>query len=254
MKEQSAKIVRKHLDEIDSTNRYARGNAKQLWQEGCKALIVTAGKQTAGRGQRGNTWQSQEGKNILATIVLHRPKFAVKEQFRLSQTIASAASNALRSIGIDACIKWPNDIYVGVCKIAGILIEVDLSGEEIEWAYIGIGVNINQEEFDAMDRLPTSVKLLTGKTYDTEEFLDMLISNFIEKYSLPGAALHKEYIASLMGREAPLCYRDISGETFEAVIEDVDNDGRITLRHSDSTATHHYFKEVELLLPNREKL
>lgn len=250
MKEPSAQIIRKHLAEVDSTNRYARDNAKGMWKEGYDALIVTAGKQTAGRGQRGNTWQSQEGKNILATIVLHLPKVAAQEQFSLSQAAATATRDMLRSIGIDACIKWPNDIYAGVCKIAGILIETDLSGSDIEWAYIGIGVNVNQEVFEVMDRLPTSAKLLTGKEHNTEELLHLLVCNFMKQYMQPSTALREEYFTSLMGRTAPLCYRTPSGNTFEAVIEDVESDGRITLRHDDGTTSRHYFKEVELLLPN----
>ncbi len=151
------------LATVDSTNRYVRDEAAALWQNRgiSDFAVVTAGHQTAGRGQRGNTWSSNAGENLLFSILV-RPgeTLEVSKQFLLSQAVALSIHDAMKCYGIDTLLKWPNDIYASNRKLAGILLELDYSGAFVEQAIIGIGLNVNQENFSPMDRVPVSMKML----------------------------------------------------------------------------------------------
>ena len=151
------------LATVDSTNRYTRDDADNLWNKHGENgfVVITATHQTAGRGQRGNIWSSNAGENLLISILV-RPGEAleVKRQFLLSQAVALAMHDAMLHYDIDTRLKWPNDIYVGNRKLAGILLELDYAGRYVEQAIIGIGLNVNQQAFPPMDRVPVSMKML----------------------------------------------------------------------------------------------
>ena len=241
----------KRLDVIDSTNRYARDEAVALWREaGDKELVaVTARHQTAGRGQRGNVWNSLAGENLLLTLVV-RPgqSLQVARQFLLSQAVAVAIHSAMARYGIDAKLKWPNDIYVGNRKLAGILVELDYSGSCVEQAIIGIGLNVNQSDFPAMDRLPVSMKMLLGKEFPVDDVLRDVIECFGRYYTGictgEADAVATEYKELLLGFGEQREYIDAAG-AFTAVIEGVEPDGHLLLRRSDGTLSRYAFKEVE---------
>ena len=151
------------LATVDSTNRYTRDDADNLWNKHGENgfVVITATHQTAGRGQRGNIWSSNAGENLLISILV-RPGEAleVKRQFLLSQAVALAMHDAMLHYDIDTRLKWPNDIYAGSRKLAGILLELDYAGRYVEQAIIGIGLNVNQQAFPPMDRVPVSMKML----------------------------------------------------------------------------------------------
>ena len=133
------------LDTVDSTNRYLRDEADIQWNKcalGKGFVVVVAGHQSAGRGQRGNIWGSNAGENLLFSILV-RPgeQLEVCKQFLLSQVVALSLHDTMRCYGIDTKLKWPNDIYVENRKLAGILVELDYSGAFVEQAIIGIGIN-----------------------------------------------------------------------------------------------------------------
>lgn len=242
----------KLLDTVDSTNRYAKDEADELWREagcGARIAVVAARMQTAGRGQRGNVWLSQGGRNLLLSILL-RPgdRLLVKEQFCLSQTVAVALHKAMSRYGIETLLKWPNDIYAGNRKLAGVLIELDFSGQYIEHAIIGIGLNVNQEQFPVMDRVPVSMKMLLGKEVATDDVLEVLLDEFKGFYNelLCGnvAPIVSEYERLLLGYGEHRLYKDSNGE-FYAVIEGVSPIGQLLLRRNDGTLLRYSFKEVE---------
>lgn len=245
-------IYIKRLDVVDSTNRYVRDEAVALWRErrGCDAVAVTAMHQTAGRGQRGNVWQSQSGCNLLMSILV-RPNFEAKNQFLLSQLVAVSIHTAMKLYGIDTRLKWPNDIYVGNRKLAGILVEVDYSGAFVEQAIIGIGLNVNQTEFPTMERVPVSMKMLLGKDISVDDVLRDVLCIFSNYYAEmrwgnPGS-IATEYQALLLGFGELCRFVDSTG-SFEAVIEGVENDGHLLVRRSDGVLSRYAFKEVEQLL------
>lgn len=249
---------RVHLHVTDSTNRYIRDEASVLWQAAgstCKALVVTADVQTAGRGQRGNVWLSHAGENLLLSILV-RPTFLLAaDGFSLSQAVALALRDTLSCYEIGTCLKWPNDIYADNRKIAGILIELDYEADRIEQAIIGIGLNINQTAFEKMDRVPVSMKMLTGRSYDVSSVLDSLMRNFSFHYGrLCGGEqtiISHEYRSSLMGM-GQLCSFISSSGVIKAVIEDVTPDGRLVLRAIDGSVTKYAFKEVIMQSPVNE--
>ena len=175
-----------HLLEVDSTNRYVRDEATALWQNRGTGdfAVVTAGHQTAGRGQRGNTWNSNAGENLLFSILV-RPgeTLEVSKQFLLSQAVALSLHEAMLHFGIETRLKWPNDIYASNRKLAGILLELDYSGAFVEQAIIGIGLNVNQENFPPMDRTPVSMKMLRKRDFILDDVLATILDLFEHYYT-----------------------------------------------------------------------
>lgn len=247
------KIFRIHLDVIDSTNRYARDEYDEIRALACDAAImaVTADTQTAGRGQRGNRWFSQPGENILLSIIVEPYFLSPTRQFVLSQAIALAVRDTIAQYGIIAQLKWPNDIYVGKGKLAGILVELDYESDYIAKAIIGVGLNVNQIEFTPMERLPVSMRLLRGRVFDVNVVINSLLQSFAHRFSQIkecNSSLDGEYKQSLIGWRQPMNYKDALGD-FEAVIEDVESDGHLLLRcTTDGSLRRYAFKEVELCM------
>lgn len=245
-------ITIKRLDVVDSTNRYARDEADNLWVNGKDIVAVTATHQTAGRGQRGNVWQSQSGENLLMSIIL-RPGCAleVTNQFMLSQAAALSIHAAMKCYGIETRLKWPNDIYVGGRKLAGILVELDYSGAFVEQAVVGIGLNVNQTEYLPMDRVPVSMKMLLGKDIPVEDVLRDVLCLFNRYYGELRwgckETISAEYSELLLGFGERRKYVDAEG-AFTAVMEGVEPTGHLLLRRSDGTLSRYAFKEVEQLL------
>ncbi|MDE6023615.1 MAG: biotin--[acetyl-CoA-carboxylase] ligase, partial [Muribaculaceae bacterium] len=128
-----------HLEEVDSTNAYIKREAAGLEAP----VMVVARSQTAGRGQRGNTWESEPGKNLTFSVLIRPDSFPAISQFSISEATALAVSDFLRLNNIDSKVKWANDIYVGDRKICGILIQHSLAGFNIGYSVLGIGINVN---------------------------------------------------------------------------------------------------------------
>lgn len=245
-------ITVKHLDVVDSTNRYIRDEADNLLVNGKDIVAVTAAYQTAGRGQRGNVWQSQGGDNLLLSILVRPGKvLEAKNQFLLSQAVAVAMHGAMQCHGIDVRLKWPNDIYVGNRKLAGILVELDYSGAFVEQAIIGIGLNVNQTEFSTMDRVPVSMKMLLGKDVPVDDALASVLGSFEHCYRMllcgDSGAIAREYNSLLLGLGERHRFSDADGE-FIAVIEGVEPAGHLLLRRDDGTLSRYAFKEVEQIM------
>ena len=242
------------LATVDSTNRYMRDNASELWSKHGESgfVVVTAGHQTAGRGQRGNTWNSNAGENLLFSI-LARPgeTLQVSKQFILSQAVALSIHDAMKCYGIDTQLKWPNDIYAGNRKLAGILLELDYSGAFVEQAIIGIGLNVNQEGFPPMDRVPVSMKMLWKRDFILDDVLATILDLFEHYYTEMRFgnrdAIAAEYKRVLLGMNERHTFIDRDGR-FDAVIQDIESDGHLILRRNDGSTGRYAFKEVEMVL------
>ena len=153
---------------VDSTNTYAH----QLISEGLSEdALVYCSEQTAGRGQRGNTWESQAGNGIYCSFVVFHKNAFVRDQFVFNMLTAVAVGSYLNSKGIEhAKVKWPNDILVNNRKIAGLLIENSLKGDKISSSIVGVGLNLNQEWKEENFKTPsTSLKMITGENYYYEK-------------------------------------------------------------------------------------
>src|SRR5680860_150521 len=151
------------LKDVESTNNYANQLILSNAEEG---TVVLAQFQKKGRGQQGNQWESQSGKNLLASIILY-PKFLkAGNQFLISKMVSLGLVEYLRHEVRDVSIKWPNDIYIGNKKIAGILIENAIKGRNLFSTVIGVGLNLNQKNFLSDAPNPVSLYQLTGKEYN----------------------------------------------------------------------------------------
>ena len=243
-----------HLLEVDSTNRYVRDEAAALWKNRGTGdfAVVTAGHQTAGRGQRGNTWNSNAGENLLFSLLV-RPgeTLEVSKQFLLSQAVALSIHDAMKCYGVDTRLKWPNDIYAGNRKLAGILLELDYSGAFVEQAIIGIGLNVNQENFPPMDRKPVSMKMLRKHDFILDDVLATILDLFEHYYTEMRFgnrdAIAAEYKRVLLGMDEQRTFIDRNGR-FGAVIQGVESDGRLLLLRNDGSTGRYAFKEVEMVL------
>ena len=215
--------------------------------------MICAERQTAGRGQRGHTWTSPEGVNLLFSVVLCPTFLPAGEQFLLSQAVALALVDTLGTCGIDARIKWTNDIYVGDRKIVGILLEHNLAGGALSRTIVGIGLNVNQTEFDPALPNPTSMRLLAGRAFDRDEVLRVLYERLMDRYAelerSGGEALQQAYRKALYRLDERQRFRDpASGAEFEAVIRGVRPAGDLLLEHADGTLRTYLFREVEFVI------
>lgn len=164
------------IDEVDSTNLRAQELLKN--QKVVEGAVITTNFQTNGRGQIGTSWFAEKAQNLLFSLVLFPSKLPLEKQFYLSKVIAIGIVTFIKELGIPcAKIKWPNDIYVGSKKICGVLIENNLRGYRLESSIVGIGLNVNQEDFGIFGESASSLKLLLGQHFDRK----VLLTNLLEK-------------------------------------------------------------------------
>ena len=239
------------LDETDSTNRYISQLCNELQESVAELTTVTAEFQSAGKGQRGNTWEADKGKNLLFSFVLYPTFLEARRQFILSQIVSLSIKEELDRWSDEITIKWPNDIYWRDKKICGILIENDLSGHFIGRSISGIGININQDEFHSDAPNPVSLYQITGRTYKIEKILDEFTEAFGKRYTdtfpTPSDRIHKEYIAALYRNDGVYPFYS-DGNIFHASIADVELDGHLLLSTESGEKKRFAFKEVSFLL------
>ncbi len=234
-----------NLDETHSTNQYLQ----ELLQNGEleEGTCVRAGFQTAGRGQQGNFWESKEGKNLTFSIVIYPDFLSIIEQFIISQIVSLAIKEVLDHYSEDILVKWPNDIYWKDKKIAGILIENSLIGNQIQHSIIGIGLNVNQETFLSDAPNPVSLKQITNRDFDLDALLKEILNTIFKFYLklIQGGAgeIRKQYLNCLYRRVGFHSYSDENG-IFRAKIEDVQDNGRLCLLTEAGEKRLYYFKEV----------
>jgi BirA family biotin operon repressor/biotin-[acetyl-CoA-carboxylase] ligase len=240
-----------YVDFTTSTNDDARG------AEYGHMDVVWAGRQSAGRGQRGHTWHSREGDNLTFSVVLTPTFLPVVEQFMLSEVVALALVNMLAEYGVECRIKWTNDIYAGDNKIAGVLIEQSLSGDTIARTIVGIGLNVNQREFPADLPNPTSMVVERGAECDRREVLDCFLRHLEGWYARleagERAAVEESYRKRMYHLDQEHTYALASGERFRATIRGVRPMGHLRLEHADGVVREYAFKEVEFVLKARKE-
>lgn len=240
----------KHLEETTSTNTYL-----QEWitkEEVPEGSVVTARIQTQGRGQAGNKWSAEQGKNLTFSMVLY-PKFVpVNEQFIISQIVALAVKEALSLYIPDVTIKWPNDIYYRDKKITGILIENNLTEKTLSSSIIGIGINVNQQEFPENLPNPVSLIQIIGKEVSVNEVLEQFlrrISCYYGQIREDKESVRTHYFHSLYRHEGVYAFYDVlRKEEIKASILSVENNGMINLKRDNGEIRSFWFKEVQYLL------
>lgn len=209
--------------------------------------LVRASFQSEGRGQAGNGWESEKGMNLLFSLLLRPTHLPIMKQFYLSRAVSLGITDVLNRFENRFEIKWPNDIYHGEKKIAGILIENNLKGPFINFSIAGIGLNINQKEFCSDAPNPVSLCTITKKNHDLEEVLSLIIGSvarWIESLNHHDYdTIDNAYNKLLYRREGWHSYRDENG-TFEAEIERVEPTGLLVLKDRQGHSRSYAFKEV----------
>lgn len=235
-----------HLSDTESTNNFA---AKLLSQNLCQnGAVIMADVQTQGKGQRGNIWLSESGKNLLSSFVFEPDNLSVENQIALTWATSLSLLETLRKFNIESLIKWPNDIFVGRKKIAGILIENQLQGSRISCSIIGIGLNINQTFFEDLNA--TSLLLETNQLVEPRTFLNLLAHEMNEQFELIYSSnfefLKSEYEANLFQMNELRSYEDEFGE-FVGKIIGTTNEGKILIEKSNAIQSYG-LKEVVFLM------
>ena len=235
-----------HFDITASTNDDARD---EKYREGD---VVWADFQTAGRGQRGHEWHSRKGENLTFSVVLEPLFVAIPEQFSVSEVVALSLVDMLSEYGIAAKIKWTNDIYVGDKKLVGILIEHSLASTTLRRTIVGVGINVNQTEFDKAIPNPVSMAQLLGRDIDAEAVLKCFIGHLRQNYELlregAKAELHERYNNLLYRKNEWHTYAWPSGERFSGAIRGTKPSGALAIEDESGTIKDYLFKEVEFVI------
>lgn len=218
-----------NLPVCESTNQEAHQLLiKNKATEGC--TVVTT-EQTKGRGQRGNTWESEPGKNITLSVILSPVFLPVRKQFYLNMAVSLAVLDLLRAYGAaDARVKWPNDLYIADKKLGGILIENTINSLTLQHSIIGIGLNVNQLHFQL--HTATSLAIATGSGVELEpltaRLLELLEKRYLELRNDKLAKLKYEYLQALYRYQEPHNFI-VNGKQVSGSIVGVDEDGKLAV-------------------------
>jgi BirA family biotin operon repressor/biotin-[acetyl-CoA-carboxylase] ligase len=238
----------KILDTVDSTNNYAMARVHAgLAGHGMAWFAL---EQTAGKGQRGKSWETEPGKNIAMSLVLQPEQLNSKQQFQLSAAIAAGCFDFFSGYaGDETKIKWPNDLFWRDRKAGGVLIENVFHGKKWKWAIIGIGININQVKFDRGIKKPVSLKQITGREFNTidlaKELHALLMQMTDGLTARSGDPLIENYNRHLYKLNEKIILKK-GNDKFETFIKGVNKEGRLLT--ADTMEREFDFGEVEWVL------
>ncbi|OFZ09102.1 MAG: biotin--[acetyl-CoA-carboxylase] ligase [Bacteroidetes bacterium RIFCSPHIGHO2_02_FULL_44_7] len=234
-----------HLDSVDSTNNYAANLLKAGQIE--SGTVIMADEQFAGRGQRAAVWSVNSGENLTFSFFIDNVNLSVDRQFVLTQLVSMSLLDLLAKLGLTATIKWPNDLYCGERKIAGVLIENQLHGALVKSAIVGIGLNVNQDEFKGFKATSTFIE--TGLQRFPKELLLSYTVSFSaawRKY-MDGhfVRLKTDYLKHLYRLNMASRFLDAEGP-FSGRITDVLDSGKLVVQKGNENV---YFaiKEIQFL-------
>lgn len=241
-----------YINRTNSTNTLLKEMlAKGEWQEGER--FIRAGYQIAGRGQTGNGWESEEGKNLLCSVLLPPCTNLFQQNVLVSVVVH-------RFLGDNYTIKWPNDIYWHDKKVAGILIENAIIGKAVKYSIAGIGLNVNQTEWHSDAPNPVSLKQITGIDYDIEELMCHLMDELDEDMQITEDELWHYYCSHLYRKEGywPFVERKVdvtptmnakaNAKSFMARIKDVLPTGEILLEDQEGKERKYHFKQIQYVV------
>lgn len=236
------------LHYVNSTNDYA---AKYSRDSSSHGLIVVADYQTEGKGQRGNTWESQLGVNLLFSLVLKPSFLKVQRQFLLSKVTALAVCDTIAPLVSGISIKWPNDIYINNSKVAGILIENSFSTSFLDSSIIGVGLNVNQNDFSDDIPNPTSLFRNLNQEISSIDLLDRFCECFDLRYNMlvdgDEGIISNDYFELLYRKDSYYNYQS-NNERFKAKIFGVRDSGELVLQTDSGELREYAFKEVSFII------
>ncbi|WP_161888933.1 biotin--[acetyl-CoA-carboxylase] ligase [Pontibacter russatus] len=230
-----------------STN--AEAHLLLIKNEATEGCTIVAGHQTQGRGQRGNTWEAEPGKNVTLSVILFPSFLAARRQFYLNMAVSLAALDLLREQGLTgAQVKWPNDLYFQDKKLGGILIENSVNGHRLQHSIVGIGLNVNQLRFESPTA--TSMACAAGAALEVEtvtvRLLELLEKRYLQLRSGQASELRHAYLQALYRYQEVHAY-SIDGRQVRAQLVGVDEEGRLALEIG-NRLRYFGFKEVSYIL------
>lgn len=256
-----------YVEKTDSTNTLMR----QLVAEGNPPEFIYTGFQTAGRGQTGNKWESEAGKNLLCSILLEPDE----EPFYLTVAVSVALHRVVADILEEAVgvsyalsIKWPNDLYFEEQKLAGVLLEGSISGSTLDYAIAGIGLNVNQTRWRSAAPNPTSLKMICKRyldnvpDFDVDQIMNALYKEVQAVLQLPRRGVweyYKRHLFRVGDGPWPFVERDVNMAptmnapkgtkgAFNAWLVDVKPDGRLVLQDEQGEMRFYHFKQIRYVL------
>ena len=224
------KLIYHHLEQTDSTNAYLQ---RMQSEADIRNWVVSADGQTAGKGMGSNGWESETGKNLTFSLALDMDFLPAERQFLLSETVALAMVEILDHLlpTEKLKIKWPNDLYFGNRKLAGILINSTIKANMMDVSIIGIGLNVNQICFQDWPTHPISLKMITGKDYDLQPMLEQIAEHIlikVQQLRTDPAAIEQEYLKRLFRYRTWADY-EVEGKVLRLFMTGIDAFGRLQL-------------------------
>ena len=260
-----------HLEQIDSTNAYLQ---RQQSECDIRNWVVSADEQTAGKGMGSNGWESEVGKNLTFSLAVDMGFLPAERQFLLSEAVALGIIEALYEVlsdsfeGIDSnrtssarndmpskpeeklSIKWPNDIYFGNRKLAGILINSTIKSNMMDISIIGIGLNVNQMQFQDWPTHPISLKMITGKDYDLPQLLERIAEHIllkVEQLKSNPTSIEQDYLKRLFRYHTWADY-EVEGKTLRLFMTGIDAFGRLQLLDEQQKLHCYEIKQIKFLV------
>ena len=238
-----------HLEQIDSTNAYLQ---RQQTEADIRDWVVSADEQTAGKGMGSNGWESEVGKNLTFSLAVDVGFLPAERQFLLSEAVALGLTHALDEVlsAEKLSIKWPNDIYYENRKLAGILINSTIKANMMDVSIIGIGLNVNQMQFQNWPTHPISLKHITGKDYDLQPLLEQIVEHIYNKVELlkgNPASIEQEYLKRLFRYNTWADY-EIDGKVLRLLMTGIDPFGRLQLVDEANKTYCFDIKEIKFLI------
>jgi len=236
------------LDAIDSTNDFLKTMAAN--PDTSNFTVVTAENQTKGKGQMGAAWNSEIGKNLIMSVLIKEVLTNIADVFDLNIVVALSVIDVLKKQEIpDLSIKWPNDIMSANKKIGGILIENSIKSDGSIYAVAGLGLNINQTNFDNLPKA-SSLAVVMDKTFDKENLLIDIVASMkmhIEKLRENKPALWRQYESELFRKEMPTAFEDQHAKRFMGIIKGVNESGRLQVLLENDQLTDFEIKQIQML-------
>ena len=238
-----------HLEQIDSTNAYLQ---RQQAECDIRSWVVSTDEQTAGKGMGSNGWESEVGKNLTFSLALDVSFLPAERQFLLSKAVALGLIHVLDALlpTEKLSIKWPNDLYYEGHKLAGILINSTIKANMMDISIVGIGLNVNQMQFQDWPTHPISMKQITGKEYDLETLLQQVaesVAKETEKLKNDMAAVESEYLQRLFRYRTWADY-EVGGKVQRLFMTGIDAFGQLQLVDEQQQMHQYEIKQIKFLI------
>lgn len=238
-----------HLEQIDSTNAYLQ---RKQAEADIRHWVVSAEEQTAGKGMGSNGWESEVGKNLTFSLALDMEFLPAERQFLLSEAVPLGIIEVLDTLlpPEKLSIKWPNDIFFENRKLAGILINSTIKANMMDISIIGIGLNVNQMQFQDWPTHPISLKQITGKIYDLQPLLEQIAERIlikVQQLQSSPAAIEQEYLNRLFRYRTWADY-EADGKVLRLLMTGIDEFGRLQLIDEQQNAHCYEIKQIRFVL------